>query len=50
MNEKMDFELDLCSSGKHVIAKMYNLLLKMNMEDDYVKDCMIKWAKKLETT
>lgn len=50
MNEKPDFELDLCSTGKHVIAKMYKLLLKMNMEDEYVKDYMIKRVKILDTT
>lgn len=27
-----------------LIAKVYRILSKMNLEDEYVKDCMVKWA------
>lgn len=46
INEKTDFELDFCIHAKHVLVKMYKPLLKKNMGDEYVKDFMIKWAKK----
>lgn len=41
-NEKTDFELELGTNDEHAIDKMYKLLLKMNTEDEYIKDCMIK--------
>lgn len=48
INEKTDFELDLCIDDEYNIAKMYKLLFKMNLEDEYVKDHMIKWIKTLD--
>lgn len=43
-NEKTVFELALCTDNKPVITNMCKLLLKINMEAEYVKDCMIKCA------
>lgn len=42
-----DFEKDVCTNNEHLIAKVYKLLLTMNQEDEYIKYCMIKWAKHL---
>lgn len=36
-NKKTIFELTLCTDDEHVVAKIYKLLLKMNIEYEYIK-------------
>jgi len=44
---KSEFEIQLCESDDHLIGKMYKLLLKGEMVEEQVKDCMVKWAKNI---
>ena len=45
VNETTNFENQLCMNDELIITKMYKMLLQLNMEDEQVKDCMIKWAR-----
>lgn len=39
------FETELCTNVQHVIAKLYKLLLKFEMEKEHVKGFMTKWFR-----
>ena len=34
-------------NNEHIITKMYKMLLQMKLEDEQVKECMVKWARNL---
>lgn len=42
---KNEFEMILCTSDEHLIAKVYKIWLHLNLENEYVKNCMIQWAR-----
>lgn len=44
-HSKTEYELQLCMNDIHIIAKIYQLLLKIEMEEEQVKECMIIRAK-----
>lgn len=41
------FKTDVCTNDQHIIAKMYKILLKFDIEEEQVKECMIQWLKRL---
>lgn len=41
----MEFEIALCKNGERVIAKIYKFLLKFEVEEGQIKECMITSAK-----
>lgn len=41
-NGQTEVDLEMCTNDYHIIAKVYILLLKMETEDEQVKDCMGK--------
>uniref|UniRef100_A0A803T1R0 Reverse transcriptase domain-containing protein n=1 Tax=Anolis carolinensis TaxID=28377 RepID=A0A803T1R0_ANOCA len=44
--EKTDLDKILQSRNKQ-LSKFYSLLLKLHTEDEYIKECMVKWAKNI---
>lgn len=44
-DQKMEFEERCCTNNELVIANVYKILSQFTVEDEYVKDCMIKWSK-----
>lgn len=45
--DKTEFDKLLLDSNKKLIKKMYKWLLELRMEDQVVKECMIKWVQNL---
>ena len=42
--EQMTFDKLMLETNDKIIKRMYEYLLNMKMEDEVVKDCMIKWV------
>lgn len=43
---KNKFEMLLCTNDEHLIAEVYKRLLQLNLEIEYVKQCLIQWARR----
>lgn len=47
---KTESETELCTNDEHITIKMYKPLLKYQIEEEQMKECMVKWAKNFGCT
>lgn len=43
----MEFKIELYTSDEHVLLKKHKLLLRFEMKGEQIKECMIRWVKKV---